>query len=345
MTLAKPMFPPRRANPAGAPGASSLCPVSLIPASRPGASQPLASEGEPQAMPPTCLREAGQSMTRRNLMNLLVTAAGAVASSVALPSPSVATPLPENSDTVTALAGEPEARAMTLAELRRGPLVHEGSSFPEYPPEIFGKLPEGFVLEEQGIEMLCFWHRKAIEVLRERSEDGIADEELNDYCAIKNRILEAVLSARAATSGQVAAQLRAVLAEIDCLGGTVSVSIEEVLDVDHIVKMSAELTMATAQIVPKKRVGHLQRGRKLTRAGLLMRYQSYLVQELETVSWNLYGEPDYAKHTIFFDRAVRERCTSANDRGPFFSERNLPDRARAVLGSLKIDTEIADARS
>jgi hypothetical protein len=99
----------------------------------------------------------------------------------------------------------------------------------------------------------------------------------------------------------------------------------------------------TAQIVPKKRVGHLQRGRKLTRAGLLTRYQSFLVQELETVSWNLYGERDYAKHTIFFDSAVRDRCTSANDRGPFFNERNLPDRARAVLGSLKIDTETVDA--
>lgn len=253
---------------------------------------------------------------------------------------------PRNSDTVdvTEFAGEPEARALTLAELRRGPLAHEGS-FPEYPPEIFGKLPDGFVLQEQGIEMLCFWHRRAIEVLDERSEGGgIADEELDDYCAIKNRILEAVLSARAATSGQVAAQFRAVLAEIDCLqnGGTVPVSIEEVLHVDHIVKMSAELTMATAQIVPKKRVGHLQRGRKLTRAGLLMRYQSYLVQELETVSWNLYGERDYAKQMVIFDRAVRERCTSAN--APFFNERNLPARARAVLGSLKIDTETGDDR-
>jgi hypothetical protein len=161
------------------------------------------------------------------MMNLLVTAAGAVASSVALPSPSLATPLPKDSDAVdvTALAGEPEVRAMTLAEIRRGPLVHQGS-FPEYPPEIFGKLPDGFVLENQQIEMLCFWHRKAIEVLNERSDEGITDEELDGYCAIKNRILEAVLSARAATSRQVAAQLRAVLAEIDCLqiGGTVPVS-------------------------------------------------------------------------------------------------------------------------
>ena len=109
------------------------------------------------------------------------------------------------------------------------------------------------------------------------------------------------------------------------------------MQVGDIVKMSAELTEATAPIVPKKRVGALRRGRKLTRAGLLTRYQSYLVQELEAVSWNLYGERDYAKHIVFFDRAVRDRC------GPFFDERNLPKRARAVLKSLMIDTEIVDA--
>jgi len=69
------------------------------------------------------------------------------------------------------------------------------------------------------------------------------------------------------------------------------------------------------------------------------------VQELETVSWNLYGERDYAKHIIFFDGAVRARCTSTDRCAPFFDERSLTTRARAVLGSLKIDAEIADDRS
>ena len=273
-------------------------------------------------------------------MNLLVTGAGAVASAVALPSSSLAVP-PASSDAVEVATSAAEREGdPILAEFRRGPLVHEGP-FPEYPPEIFGKLPAGFVLEEQGIEMLCFWHRKAIDVIDRPIDD---DDELSAFSAIKNRILGAVLSARPSTSGQVAAQLRAVVAEIDCLSTeTVPVSIEEVLDVHDIDKMATDLTVATAPILPKKRVGSLQRGRKLTRAGLLTRYQSYLVQELETVSWNLYGERDYAKRTIFFDRAVRDRCTSANDRGPFFNERNLPDRARAVLGSLKIDTDTVDA--
>jgi hypothetical protein len=56
----------------GAPGAVQLSPVSLIPASRPGASQDLASECEPPAASPTCSSGAGSSMTRRFLMNSIV---------------------------------------------------------------------------------------------------------------------------------------------------------------------------------------------------------------------------------------------------------------------------------
>ncbi|MBR1165216.1 hypothetical protein [Bradyrhizobium elkanii] len=208
-------------------------------------------------------------------------------------------------------------------------------------PEIFGKMPAGFTLEGQPIEALCHWHRRANEVIDQLSDPG--DEELNDYCGLKNRIFGFVLSARPATPRQAAAQLRAVIAEIESLSSeTCRASIEEVLDVDDIVKISADLTAATAPIVPKKHAGALQRGRKLTRAGLLTRYQSFLVQELETVSYNLYGERDYAKYTIFFDDAVRSRCTSTDRGYPFFDERTLPDRARAVLESLKIDTETAD---
>ncbi|MBR1193867.1 hypothetical protein JQ634_34270 [Bradyrhizobium sp. AUGA SZCCT0240] len=136
------------------------------------------------------------------------------------------------------------------------------------------------------------------------------------------------------------------MAEVDSLenGGTVPVSIEEVLDVHDIVKLSTDLNRATGPITPKKHVGAFQRDGKLTREGLLARYQSFLVQELQTVSRNLYGEPDFAKHLVLYDRAVQERCKPAGGcEGPFFDEGALPDRARAVLGSLEIDTEIADA--
>jgi hypothetical protein len=67
---------------------------------------------------------------------------------------------------------------------------------------------------------------------------------------------------------EVAAQLRTVVAEIECLKTD---SIEEVLDVDDVIKLAAELTKGSAPIVPKKHLGALQRGRKLTRAGLLFR--------------------------------------------------------------------------
>jgi hypothetical protein len=92
-------------------------------------------------------------------------------------------------------------------------------------------------------------------------------------------------------------------------------------------------------------VGALQRGKKLTRTGLLTRYQSFLVQELQTVSWNLYGERDYAKHYVFYDAAVGARCNSATGHDPFFDERKLTDRALSVLNSLNIDTELADVRA
>jgi hypothetical protein len=68
-----PIFQSNSGNVAqSATGASSLCPAFLIPGSRPGASQALASEGEPHAGSPTCSGGAGGSMTRRFFMNSIV---------------------------------------------------------------------------------------------------------------------------------------------------------------------------------------------------------------------------------------------------------------------------------
>ncbi|MCP1915894.1 hypothetical protein J2R96_008374 [Bradyrhizobium elkanii] len=99
---------------------------------------------------------------------------------------------------------------------------------------------------------------------------------------------------------------------------------------------------ATLRRWPQKRPGALAREGKLTEAGLLTRYQSYLVQELETVSWVLYRERDYAKGYVIFDSAVQAQCRSADGSDPFFDEASLPDRARGVLGSLGIDTVTPD---
>jgi hypothetical protein len=98
-------------------------------------------------------------------------------------------------------------------------------------------------------------------------------------------------------------------------------------------------------LAPKKRVGALRRGRKLTVAGLHVRYQSFLIQELETLSVNLYGSRDYAKQFRIEDDAVNLRCVgNSKTQYPFFDESKLTARARSVLKSLKIETVIDDDR-
>lgn len=56
----------------GAPSAGQLSPLSLIPASRPDASQAFASECEPSEGVPTYSERAGGTMTRRTAMNMIV---------------------------------------------------------------------------------------------------------------------------------------------------------------------------------------------------------------------------------------------------------------------------------
>lgn len=121
-------------------------------------------------------------------------------------------------------------------------------------------------------------------------------------------------------------------------------SIEEALDVADIRRLAAELSDATKMSVPLKKVGALRRGRKLTRAGLLHRYQSFLMHELRTLSCNLYGNRDYALQYIAEDDAVNLRCRDGRHKYPFLDEGKLADRARSVLKSLKIDTKQLNVR-
>ena len=51
----------------------------------------------------------------------------------------------------------------------------------QYPESIFGRLPAGFVLEQQSIHMLAHWHRKS---LQEINESPATDEELSTRCAL-----------------------------------------------------------------------------------------------------------------------------------------------------------------
>lgn len=225
---------------------------------------------------------------------------------------------------------------ITTHEKPAAPPPPVGRHHSEYPEEIFGTLHEGFVLELQPIDALCFWHREGHKVVGQ-FDASVTDEKLVRYSTILFDLLQIILSAPARTAGDVARKLGAVALELALEPAR---SIEEVLDADDIVRLFAELNGATT-FAPTKRVGALHRGRKLTRAGLLHRYHAFLAQELQTVSWNLYGDRDYASHYVPYDAAVDARC-GGKDRDPFFDESRLTTRARAVLGKLKIDTVNAD---
>lgn len=206
-----------------------------------------------------------------------------------------------------------------------------------YPAAIFGKLPAGFVLEEQDIWMLMHWYRKAI-AAAERLPADVSDDELDAGCDIVRRLYAAILTAKTHGASHVALKLQAVLTKLD---SEKSNSIEEALDVDDIRRLAAELVEATKLSMPVKKVGALRRGRKLTCTGLLYRYQSFLMKELQTLSLNLYGDRDCALEYIAEDDAVNLRC-SGRHKYPFFDESRLADRARSVLKSLRIDTKQFD---
>jgi hypothetical protein len=128
------------------------------------------------------------------------------------------------------------------------------------------------------------------------------------------------------------------------------------LNIDELRVIRDALAKTTAFPSPTKQVGPLQRGKKLTRAGLLHRYHAFLVGELSTLGIAFYGCRDYALKMIPIEDAVTVRTNdgfkdgkydpnwSGRKTSPFFSESKLTDRARSVLKSLKIDIKTADPR-
>lgn len=83
------------------------------------------------------------------------------------------------------------------------------------------------------------------------------------------------------------------------------------------------------------------------RAGRLVRYHSFLVNELMTVSWELYGSPDYAMHMIPLDGFVQSAVGGRSyKRGrtsePFHNVATLPARAATVLKAVKVNTTQAE---
>ena len=225
----------------------------------------------------------------------------------------------------TAIAARPDAVQTLPAEVEA-----------EYPSSVFGRRPAGFVLEQQSIHMLAHWHRKSLKAI---DESPATDEEFSARCTLARRLLEAILGAKTRLPSEVAVQMSAAIETINAEDNN---SIEEVLDVEDFRRLAANLASATAPLRPTKCVGALNRGRKLTRAGLLHRYHAFLIEELNTVGSELYGSRDYPKYYQPFDDAVNKRCRNSTGKHPFFDPRKLPYRASTVLKSLKIDTEHYD---
>lgn len=239
------------------------------------------------------------------------------------------------------------AKATLAATAVAKPAPHPTYDGTRYPVSIFGKLPAGFVLQDQSIFMLRHWQSKALAAASAATDDaGIART-----MPVANELNDAIKAYKSKNASDVAQQMAAVVDWFRHMGD--ATPIEEQLSVAEFRHFAELLTAATAPIQPTKKLGPLNKGGKLTRAGLLFRYQSFLAQELLTLSWTLYGQPQYASHMIYFDHEVTKRCSEHFKDGklkphrsgksyPFFDESKLSARARGVLGALKIDRENAD---
>ncbi|MDB5652932.1 MAG: hypothetical protein JWQ94_545 [Tardiphaga sp.] len=185
-----------------------------------------------------------------------------------------------------------------------------------------------FTLDRQPIQMLDHWHDKATMLLHENVRTWEYWEVVNQ---VQGEIFEAALLYKPRRGSDAARQFEIVLRQAQHDERVTVFSVEEF---EQIVD---GLVMATGPIPPNKKIGATSRGRRLTTAGLLIRYQNFLVQELETLSWKLYGDSHYAQQFRIDDEAVNKRCKRFGD--ALFDEETLSDRARSVLKSLKIDAE------
>jgi hypothetical protein len=220
---------------------------------------------------------------------------------------------------------------------------------------IFGSFinVEGITLENQLMAMLNHWHEKAIAACEEYWASDPENKSFDDpqYKIIfkaKWDIYNAAFKARILHVGDLASLLQIVMRESRDAGES------EFIDAEQLQIIADAATAIARPPQPTKRVGNLKRGSKLTRAGLLHRYHAFLIGELKTLGWNLYGSPHYALSMIPMDHEVSRRTKEGFRNGkpapyrrgekhyPFFDESKLTARARSVLKSLRIDTERAD---
>ena len=213
----------------------------------------------------------------------------------------------------------------------------------EFPVAIFGKLPADFDLKRADMRLLVHWQRKAIAAV-ESLPDTASDDDLTSAMRPLNAIFKAIKGLKLDYPADIALQMKAIAEVAGWFDGGSESSAMEDLSTAEFRHLAASLDAALVRHEPTKRVGPLTRGRKLTAAGLLHRNQAFLVQELETLGWKLYGSSEYALQFRPVDTAVNARCSSRHARGwsrkayPFFDESKLTERARVVLTSLDIDT-------
>lgn len=87
--------------------------------------------------------------------------------------------------------------------------------------------------------------------------------------------------------------------------------------------------------LPTKPMPALTRGKKLTRAGLLLRYHSFLANELASVSLELYGDRDYGTFYTPLDSFVQR---ALHGRGPIHQQSKLPARAKKIFKAIGINS-------
>lgn len=223
------------------------------------------------------------------------------------------------------------------------PVIVVNSTQEQYPPAIFGNLPGGFDLGRTDIRLLVHWQRKAIAAVESLPETA-SDDDLTSAMRPLNAIFKAIKGLKLDYPAGIALQMKAIAEVAEWFDGESESTAMEDLSTAEFRHLAANLDAALVRHEPTKRVGPLTRGRKLTAAGLLHRYHAFLVQELETLGWKLYGSSEYALKFRPVDTAVNARCSSRHARSssrkayPFFDESKLTERARSVLNSLDIDT-------
>ncbi|MET4293720.1 hypothetical protein [Bradyrhizobium sp. LB5.2] len=230
------------------------------------------------------------------------------------------------------------SNAVSTARQRgRAPAASEQNVIPAAPHPIYGKTINCFTLARQGLPMLEFLYLKA-RALKERVRDKDA-ETYGICCSAQREIFDAIVAAKPANSSEVARQLNVIAVEATEAGTTAVVGLCE------LTALAEHLNRVTAPLQPKKKVGALRRGRRLTQFGLIHRYQAFLLQELQTIGWHVYGERDYPLRYRPEDGAVSKRCATPDSRGRhpiFHNPQKLTARARSVLCALKVDTQNAE---